>query len=328
MASQPFTPSHPYAEIFPLHDEGPAFAEFCEDIKANKLLEPIIKFEGMVLDGRRRERGCRKAGIDPRYKEFTGTREDALAFVMSKNLHRRHLGEGERAIVAARYATAKVGRVKQEPLGNQSHQIDAINPTNKDSAEKFDVSETTLDRAKKVLANGTPALQEAVIDGTLSVSDAASVAGSPAKTQDKAVEAVKSGKATTAKSAIKSPPADDELAPEEETELEADDAVLDDDKIPVPAKLRSIFAQVGLFRSAAAYCAKTAIALDKVEKSRAYALTDRQAASEKGDRRVYSTVCRTAEKKMIGLRPAKVCCAEGCEKCGKKGYLTHDEVQK
>jgi hypothetical protein len=106
------------------------------------------------------------------------------------------------------------------------------------------------------------------------------------------------------------------------------DAVLDDDETPVPAKLREAFGETNLFRRAAVALQRAAVALEEVEHSVAYALADRQAAaSGTGDRRVYSTACRTAEKRMLGMRPARVCCGDGCEKCGGKGYLSAEEVQ-
>lgn len=113
------------------------------------------------------------------------------------------------------------------------------------------------------------------------------------------------------------------------TEQQDDDAgaVLDDDETPVPAKLREPFSETNIFRRAAVALQRAAVALEEVEHSVAYALSDRQAAtSGTGDRRVYSTACRTAEKRMLGMRPARVCCGDGCEACGGKGYLSVEEV--
>ena len=194
-----FTPSHPYAEIFPLHVEGQTFFDFSDDLKENGLRTKIVKYQEMILDGRRRERGCRRAGIIPRYTEFKGDDAEALAFVVSHNLHRRHLGEGEKAIIAGRIATAKDGRPKTVATCDGKEKP----VTSAQAAEMTGTSEASVDRAKKIIASGTTELQEAVIDGTLSVSDAANVAGEPPKVQNKAVKDVKKGKAKSATNAVK-----------------------------------------------------------------------------------------------------------------------------
>jgi ParB-like chromosome segregation protein Spo0J len=83
---------HPLADIFPLM-EGAEFDELVEDIKANGLRDPIVLFEGKILDGRNRYRACLKAGVDP-YPEchvFNYPGDDPTSFVISKNIHRRHL---------------------------------------------------------------------------------------------------------------------------------------------------------------------------------------------------------------------------------------------
>lgn len=104
---------------------------------------------------------------------------------------------------------------------------------------------------------------------------------------------------------------------------EDDDAVLDSEGIPVSTKLRPVFAAAYLFRSAALACAKAAIAVKAVEESMAY----RKAHGDDLEgRRVYSTVFRAAEKKMIGLEPMLPCCEDkACAKCNGIGFLTRGD---
>ena len=98
--------AHPYADILPLL-EGEAFDSLVADIRANGLMEPITIHEGLILDGRNRHRACGAAGIEPKFLEFDG--DDPLAFVLSLNLHRRHLSESQRGMIAARLETLKHG---------------------------------------------------------------------------------------------------------------------------------------------------------------------------------------------------------------------------
>jgi ParB-like chromosome segregation protein Spo0J len=91
---------HTLANVFPLM-EGEEFDALVADIKANGLREPITIFEGKILDGRNRYRACLKAGIEVKTEPFEGTEADARAFVISKNIHRRHLtAERKRALIA------------------------------------------------------------------------------------------------------------------------------------------------------------------------------------------------------------------------------------
>lgn len=96
---------HPYALVFPLM-EGDAFTTLVEDIKENGLRESIMLFEGKILDGRNRYRALLE--LDHLFSPVTAPKmfvqfdgDDAFDWVISKNLHRRHLSESQRAMIAA-----------------------------------------------------------------------------------------------------------------------------------------------------------------------------------------------------------------------------------
>jgi len=89
---------HPLAAMFPLMD-GDEFEKFKRDISLNGQCEPIVLYEGKILDGRNRYRACVELGLEPITKLYTGN--DPLGFVISMNIHRRHLtAEKKRELLA------------------------------------------------------------------------------------------------------------------------------------------------------------------------------------------------------------------------------------
>jgi len=88
---------HPLADIFP-QLEGPAFIAFSEDIDKRGQQEPVWLYEGKVIDGRNRCRALEMLGREVKTQAYTGN--DPVGFVLSANLHRRHLDESQRAMAA------------------------------------------------------------------------------------------------------------------------------------------------------------------------------------------------------------------------------------
>jgi len=88
---------HETAAIFPLLPET-ELLELAADIAANGLVEPIVLYDGKILDGRNRYLACIEAKVEPHYEAWRG--DDPLAYVVSKNLKRRHLSkEQQKAIM-------------------------------------------------------------------------------------------------------------------------------------------------------------------------------------------------------------------------------------
>ena len=72
--------------------------DIANDMVANgfRLDRAIATYEGKILDGRHRYEAAIKAGVDPIFAEFQGTKEEAIAFVTSENVARRHLSDLEK----------------------------------------------------------------------------------------------------------------------------------------------------------------------------------------------------------------------------------------
>ena len=87
---------HPIATVFPLLDEG-GVESLSQSIKNQGLLEPILLYEGKILDGRNRYRACMAAGVEVRTADFEGTATEAIEHVWAVNRERRHLTPSQAA---------------------------------------------------------------------------------------------------------------------------------------------------------------------------------------------------------------------------------------
>jgi N6-adenosine-specific RNA methylase IME4 len=155
---------HEVANIFPLL-VGTEYIALREDIKSNGLLEPIILYEGKVLDGRNRYTACLDIGIEPRYEEYMG-KQLPLDYVVSKNLHRRHLNETQRGIVASKIANMKSGtRTDLEPSANL-HQVSL-----QEASDMLNVSRRTVANVKAIERNA-PDLLPKMESGEMTASKA------------------------------------------------------------------------------------------------------------------------------------------------------------
>ena len=148
---------HEYCLLFPQADQK-TIDDISADIKTNGQNEPIILFQGKILDGRNRYLACRMAGVEPSFKEFSG--EEPLQFVISKNLHRRHLNESQRAMLA-------------QKVYNMLHGDSKI--TQDTVKKQFNVGTSTIRSAARVNDLAIDEIKDKVTKGAISLNQAASV---------------------------------------------------------------------------------------------------------------------------------------------------------
>lgn len=203
-------PFHPAANVFPLMGDE-ELRTLAEDIKANGLREPIwLAPDGSILDGRNRYRACQLAGVKPDIREWS--EEDhgpLLQFVISRNLHRRHLSTTQRAMAAARALPHYKEQARERQLTGLKQNkktVPASLPEReagdaRDQVGKiFRVSGKLVDSAAKLQAKGSTALIEAAESDEVAVSAAAIVAERfPHDKQDKIVSGGKKAVADAAK---------------------------------------------------------------------------------------------------------------------------------
>lgn len=94
--------THPAADLMPMLGESD-LAALAADIRANGLHEPVVLFDGQVLDGRNRLAACRLAGVEPTFRTLESC-GDPVSFVLSVNVRRRHLSTTQLAMVGGRVA--------------------------------------------------------------------------------------------------------------------------------------------------------------------------------------------------------------------------------
>ncbi len=183
---------HPLSEIFPAM-EGAEFAALLVDVKAHGLIQPLVMYQGKILDGRNRARACLQLGIKPKTVDYRG--DDPLGYVLSLNLNRRHLTPTQRAIVAENIVTCthggtRVSPIKQDGEVRSKGSRDPLVPevSREKAAKIMDTSPGTMKRVRKVLDHGTDELKTAMKAAKVDANTAAKLVDAPAKTQKAAAE--------------------------------------------------------------------------------------------------------------------------------------------
>jgi hypothetical protein len=133
---------HPLSELFPLM-YGREFDELVADITVNGLREPIVIFDGQILDGRNRWRACEqvneerdRVGLPPvsvPTEDYIG--DDALGFVLSLNLRRRHLNAGQLAALSLEIEELQAAKAKERRAATQFGAVPANLPEPEECGE-------------------------------------------------------------------------------------------------------------------------------------------------------------------------------------------------
>lgn len=161
---------HELSELFPMLQDV-NLELLANEIKAHGLLKPIVTLDGEVLDGRNRLAACAIAKVEPRYVPWGELPphergESPLDYVIQTNLHRRHLTDDQRAMVAAEIATRSRGR----PVKGDNKPKP---PTQAEAAALLNVPKAKVGRASRVAKNATKEDREAVKAGKKSLANAA-----------------------------------------------------------------------------------------------------------------------------------------------------------
>lgn len=155
--------------------------------------QPIVIYQGDILDGWNRQKACDELGVNPVHETFKGSDEEAIAFMMRTN-KRRNLNSGqwsciaveaEELVKAIREAVEKERRAKQaetlsETLKSKTPVTDKklsdtksehLTKTAHKTAELFNTNRTYVNQATK-LKTQAPEVFEQVKAGKMRMTDA------------------------------------------------------------------------------------------------------------------------------------------------------------
>jgi len=152
---------HEIAQMFPLLEQE-ELNKLAEDIKKNGLLQPIILYEGKILDGRNRYLACNEINIKPRF--ITGNfknKEEAEDYVISENLHRRHLNKDQLAVIfaqillplyeeRARKRQLEGKKIEDDLVPQIGHKVEK-GKSRQILAKKVKVGKNKIQKAKKIV---------------------------------------------------------------------------------------------------------------------------------------------------------------------------------
>lgn len=183
--------NHEAANIFPMDEEH--VDTLAKDIKDNGQQVAIELLGGKIIDGRRRYAACKVAGVTPRTRNVLTA--DPIAYVLSLNLHRRHLTPSQLSMVGARAREVYDRQAKERQSatgtapGRKKTVVENL-PQAMDSGKARDavgkavgVSGKSIDYATKVINNAVPEVIKAVDEGRMAISTAAILSTEPPEVQ-------------------------------------------------------------------------------------------------------------------------------------------------
>jgi hypothetical protein len=153
---------HPLCTYFPRMGTTD-FDALKVDIQSNGQTHPIYTLDGMILDGGNRFRALCELGMEPVVIEYTGT--NPTQFILSSNLHRRHLTQGQSAAIVSasqNWATAQAE-------GNLQLRMVTPSDTAASRAKLSGVGQRTQQMADKLVKEASEELIMEVIDGKKSL---------------------------------------------------------------------------------------------------------------------------------------------------------------
>jgi hypothetical protein len=154
---------HPLCTFFPrMSDEE--FSSLKVSLQNNGQTHPIFTLGGMILDGGNRYRALCELGIEPIMVEYQGP--SPTQFILSSNLHRRHLTQGQSAAIVS----ASQGWINAQPESQTPNHLSL--DTAAARAKQSGVGQRTQQLADKLVKEAPVDLVNEVINGKKSLNKA------------------------------------------------------------------------------------------------------------------------------------------------------------
>lgn len=182
---------HPLSELLPAMSAD-ELEKLTADIKLHGLHQPVVVYEGQILDGRHRFKACETLGISPRYTEFNGDDASAAALVYSANLARRQLSKSQLAVAGAKLKAWHAVRAKERRLSTlkkgaspvqENFPERAAGQAREHAAKAVGVCGKLIDQAENVMRKAVPEVSRLVEIGAMALNEASKVAELPKDTQ-------------------------------------------------------------------------------------------------------------------------------------------------
>jgi ParB-like chromosome segregation protein Spo0J len=163
------------------------FKMLIDSIDINGVLEPVMFWEGKILDGWHRYLACQELKIASfRKMEYEGN--DPSGYVFAKSLRKSKTPfERGALIVGLQSWETKRGRPSLSLKGLDGESFSRTGLTIPEQAAAAGVSESTIHNVKNI-KGGIPELEEAVKAKKISIKDAAEIARLPTEEQKEALE--------------------------------------------------------------------------------------------------------------------------------------------
>lgn len=159
---------HPLSQMFP-YLPSDKLAALRDNVKeAPPDIVKVYTLGGKVFEGKNIFLVAAILGLKVEFVEYEGN--DPIGFLLTRNLHRRHLTIAQRAYVAAQMVTTTLGSNQHKGSGIPEPSIKEV--TQPVAAKLLGVSVDSVANAKSVLDSGDNELIEKLRDGKISVNAA------------------------------------------------------------------------------------------------------------------------------------------------------------